>query len=171
MTVYEVYSLQFSLCHYVIPERKIVFVLWIFHRGSLCDVLIVSCLSEDCCTVLFVVKVGCFAMFSYSCISYLVSVVHCLVLSVVGCQQCWAGLIPGAVEYTNCIAFLQRGKTLPMIVLDMMLNHVIMRLQFWSSGECRVFLHSHYSQVHSDPEWKYLLGSHLRIKSFNHSRG
>ena len=28
----------------------------------------------------------------------------------------------------------------------------------------RVLLHCYYSQVHSDPEWKYLLGSHIWIK-------
>ena len=31
--------------------------------------------------------------------------------------------------------------------------HLVARYQLWSSGECGVPLHCHYSQVHSDPEW------------------
>ena len=27
--------------------------------------------------------------------------------------------------------------------------HLVVGLQFWRSGECRIPLHSHYSQVHS----------------------
>ena len=35
-------------------------------------------------------------------------------------------------------------------VLDMTLNNLTERLQFWSFGECGVSLHCYYSQVHSD---------------------
>ena len=51
-----------------------------------------------------------------------------------------------------------------MSILDMTLNYLMLRLQSWSSGKCGVPLHCHYSQVHSDLEWWYLLGSHLLIK-------
>ena len=33
----------------------------------------------------------------------------------------------------------------------------------WSSGEYGVPLRFHYSLVHSDLEWSYLLGSNLRV--------
>ena len=46
-------------------------------------------------------------------------------------------------------------------ILDMALNHLI--LQFCSFVECGV-LHCYDSQVHSDPEHKYLLGSQLWVK-------
>ena len=42
--------------------------------------------------------------------------------------------------------------------------YLMIRLLFWSSGECEITLHCHYSQVHSDLEWWYLLGSHLWVK-------
>ena len=47
------------------------------------------------------------------------------------------------------------GKTPPPTsVLDMTLNNLMVRFQqCWSLGECRVPLHCHCSQVHSDPEW------------------
>ena len=38
--------------------------------------------------------------------------------------------------------------------------HLIVGLQFWSFDDCEV-IHCHYSQVHSDPDWSYLLWSHL----------
>ena len=31
--------------------------------------------------------------------------------------------------------------------------HQMMKIQFWSSGECEVTLYRYYSQVHTDPEW------------------
>ena len=31
--------------------------------------------------------------------------------------------------------------------------HLVAKYQLWSSGECGVPLHCHYSQVHSDREW------------------
>ena len=37
-----------------------------------------------------------------------------------------------------------------MIVLDMTLNYLMVRLQFWGYGECGLPLHFHYSKVHSD---------------------
>ena len=42
--------------------------------------------------------------------------------------------------------------------------HSMVRLLFLSSRECWVTLHCHYSQVHSDSEWLYMLGSHLWVK-------
>ena len=39
----------------------------------------------------------------------------------------------------------------PMNVLDMTLNHLKVRLQFWSFGEWSTS-YCHYSQVHFDPE-------------------
>ena len=37
-------------------------------------------------------------------------------------------------------------------------------LRFWSFGQCRELLHFCYSQVYTDLEWEYLLGSHLWVK-------
>ena len=34
-------------------------------------------------------------------------------------------------------------------------QHLMVRLQFWKSGEFAELIHSHYSQVHSDTEWWY----------------
>ena len=48
---------------------------------------------------------------------------------------------------------LCRGVRLPMSVLDMTLNDLMLRLQFWSFGEFRVSIHCHCSKVNSDPEW------------------
>ena len=53
-----------------------------------------------------------------------------------------------------CQLHLCRGiRLLPMSVLDMTLKHLMVRLHSSSSGECRVPLHCHYSQVYSDQEW------------------
>ena len=59
----------------------------------------------------------------------------------------------GAVEYTDC--FSAGGNTpLPMSVLEMTLNNLMVRFQYyWSFGECGVPLYCHRSQVHSGPEW------------------
>ena len=38
--------------------------------------------------------------------------------------------------------------------------HMMVRLQSWSLWEFGVPLHCTYSQVHSDPEWSYLLESY-----------
>ena len=38
--------------------------------------------------------------------------------------------------------------------------HLMVKLQFWRSKKCGIFLHCHYSQVHFDLEWLYLLGFH-----------
>ena len=68
-----------------------------------------------------------------------------------GCGICWLHLC-------------REVKLLPMSVLAMKLNCLIVRLQFWSFKESEVTFHSHYSQVHSWPEWLYLLGSYLWFK-------
>ena len=63
-------------------------------------------------------------------------------------------LSAGAVEYANCTSAEEKDPpTATMSVLDMTLNHLIVKLQSWSFGECGVPLHCHYSQVHSDSEW------------------
>ena len=31
--------------------------------------------------------------------------------------------------------------------------HLVVRFQLWRSGECRVCIHCHYSQIHSEPDW------------------
>ena len=52
--------------------------------------------------------------------------------------------LAGTVEYTDW----------PFAVLDMTLNNLMVRFQwFWSFGECGVPLHYHCSQVHSGQEW------------------
>ena len=48
-------------------------------------------------------------------------------------------------------------------VLHMTLNYLMMRLKSWSFGECREPLQYHYSLVHFDPEWYYLLGFYLSV--------
>ena len=74
------------------------------------------------------------------------------------CQQ--------SLEYAECTPY-RRVRLLPPTpekigcsAYDTKL-HLVMRLYFKRSRECGVPLHCHYSQVHSDPEWLYLLGSHL----------
>ena len=42
--------------------------------------------------------------------------------------------------------------------------HLIMKLLIWSLRECGLPLRYHYSQLHSEPELLYLLGSHRSIK-------
>ena len=39
----------------------------------------------------------------------------------------------------------------PMSILDMALNHLMMKLQTWSFEECGVLLYDYYFQVHSRP--------------------
>ena len=64
----------------------------------------------------------------------------------------------GTEKYTT----LQRSKTSPPTsVLDKTLNNLIVRVQPWSFGECRVPFHCHRSLVHSVPEWYHLKGSYL----------
>ena len=47
------------------------------------------------------------------------------------------------------IPFLGKHKqSLPISVLDMALNHLMLRIQSWSFGECGALLHCHYSQVY-----------------------
>ena len=66
-------------------------------------------------------------------------------------------------------AFLPRGKTPPPTsVLDITLNNLMMRLQYWSFEECEIPLHCHYSLVHSDPLWSQLIGSCLWTEVFDH---
>ena len=48
----------------------------------------------------------------------------------------------------------------------MTLNHLTVRLQFWSFGECRVPLHCHYPQVYSMSQTE-LFNYSLYLKPFN----
>ena len=53
-------------------------------------------------------------------------------------------------------ASLQMGKRTPrpLSVLDMKLNYLMVKLQFWSFEECGLTLHCYWSiLVHYDPEW------------------
>ena len=70
----------------------------------------------------------------------------------------------GAVEHTDCIP--EKSVRLPPNECpryDTKL-YLMVRIQFWNFEECGVTLHCHYSLVHSDPEWYYLLEFHLQIK-------
>ena len=70
-------------------------------------------------------------------------------------------------SFRRCWQHLSRGIRPPTpltSVLGMKLNHLIMRLQSWSLREYEVPLHSYYSLVYCNPEWWYLLGSHLWVK-------
>ena len=60
---------------------------------------------------------------------------------------------------------LYRVNTLspPTSVLDMTLNHLMLRLLFWNFKECGVPLHCHYSQL--VPVWISSMG---QIEPFNH---
>ena len=58
----------------------------------------------------------------------------------------------GAVEYADNISTEGRPHT-SKSVLDIILNHLIARLQSWSSVECGALLHCDCSQAHSDLEW------------------
>ena len=53
------------------------------------------------------------------------------------------------VENTDCI-YADPHLT---GILNITLYHRMVRLQFWSSGECGVPFHCHYSQILSDLEW------------------
>ena len=49
-------------------------------------------------------------------------------------------------------------------VLDTTLHCLMLKLQLWRVGECRVPLYCHHSQVHTGPEWLYLIGPYLWVK-------
>ena len=49
-------------------------------------------------------------------------------------------------------------------VYDMTINHLMAWLHSWSFRECRVLLHFHYIQLHSDLEWLYLWVTQLWVK-------
>ena len=67
------------------------------------------------------------------------------------------------LELYTPTASLQGDKTpTPTNVLDMKINHLMVRLQPWSFEEYGVPFHCHWFLVHSDME--YMLGSHLWVK-------
>ena len=47
----------------------------------------------------------------------------------------------GALEYAVCI------------FLDIALNYMMGKVQYWNYGECRVTFYWHYSKFHLDPDW------------------
>ena len=49
-------------------------------------------------------------------------------------------------------------------IMDMTVNHMMVRLQSWSFWESYVTVHCHYFQGNSDPDWYYLLEFHLWFK-------
>ena len=42
--------------------------------------------------------------------------------------------------------------------------HLVVRLLFWVAKEYGIPFHYHYSQLRSNLEWKYVLGSNLWVK-------
>ena len=54
------------------------------------------------------------------------------------------------------------GLVLPASVLGMTLNYLIVSFPSWSFEKYVVLYH--YSQVYSNLEWEYLIGSHLWVK-------
>ena len=67
--------------------------------------------------------------------------------------------LAGAVEDTGF--FSAGGKMPTMSVLDMTLNNLMGRLEFWECGEP---IHCHHSLVNSGPVWSQMLGSYLWVK-------
>ena len=72
--------------------------------------------------------------------------------------------IPGALEYSDCISVevvrlppTNEGPEYGTKPSD----DEARVLELWG---CVVLLHCHYSQIHSDPEWNYLLGFAPRFK-------
>ena len=57
--------------------------------------------------------------------------------------------------------FCQGTNIHPTSVLDMTLNHLVLRLQPWSFREYGVPIHCHCSQVLSNMEWLHLIGFYL----------
>ena len=80
------------------------------------------------------------------------------------CSPLFTG--PVGLELQNTLtASLQRGKTPPTSVLDIIENNLMMRLQYcWSFRECRVTIHCHRSPVHFWPEWLHLIGTFNRAQ-------
>ena len=69
----------------------------------------------------------------------------------------------GAVEHNDC--FSAKGEDPTTIVLDMILNDLMVRVQYcWNFGECRAPLYCHCSGVHSGPEWQHLIVSYPWVK-------
>ena len=62
---------------------------------------------------------------------------------------------------------LCRGVRDPTSALDMTLYHLLARLQPWSFEQCRVHLHCHYSQAHSDSNCLTIYGSNGTVWPFN----
>ena len=62
----------------------------------------------------------------------------------------WQNLNRLGLQNTPTVSLQKRQEPHPISVLDMTLNNLMIRLQSWSVGECRVPLHCHCSQGHSD---------------------
>ena len=71
---------------------------------------------------------------------------------------------PNGWSYRIYRLHLCRGVRSPSLsVWDMILSYLMLRCQYWSSGECRVTLHCHYSQVHS---FKNFISKRFVYKSY-----
>ena len=68
-----------------------------------------------------------------------------VVLSPIYSPPCWWSL-----EYTSVSPAAKRERSC--------VCHLTVKLQVWTSGKYEVRLHCHYSQVHPDSKWLYLLG-------------
>ena len=69
----------------------------------------------------------------------------------------------GTVEYIDSIsaeAYFPHCNECPHVTL----NNLMVRIQPYSLGECRVPLHCHCIQVHSNSAWLHLIGSYLWVK-------
>ena len=69
---------------------------------------------------------------------------HLRLKSVLGLKVCY---YPLYMNIFHLSIIFCRGIRPRMSVLNMILKHLIVRLQSWSSEECGVPLHFHYSQV------------------------
>ena len=71
------------------------------------------------------------------------------------CDLHWKMLLIFWLELMICLLHLckrVRPTPHPTSILEMTLNRLMMRIQFWSFVECHVLFHCHYSQVHSNPD-------------------
>ena len=116
------------------------------------------CVSLCVCTHVYVILfVSIHLSISWFCLPYSISLSICF--------------FPSQLELSNTpTTSLQSGKTHTHNKChDMTVNHLMVRLQYRSFGECGVCLHCHYSYVNSYPECSYLLRSHVdQIGLFNH---
>ena len=68
------------------------------------------------------------------------------------------------LEYADCSSAQHNGKTSFTSVLYMSIKNLMVVLQSWIFGKCIVPLNYNNSQVYSNPEREYLLGSIQLVK-------